>query len=109
MGDFTFQMTGGFILGGICKQPRTESYYAVKFGLNSIAYDCGKAASKGKMDRVVIKKIKVLSNRRGILYTDTFNGLWREEDLCTFDEALALALAYETRRALNARALLNRC
>ena len=55
------------------------------------------SAKKGFLEAVAIKRVLVNGtpmNQSVVLYKDTYNGLWNEEELCTQDEAAAFIDAY---------------
>lgn len=71
-----------------------------------VAYNRQAAQNKGKLEPVVIKKYKLLFNPKDVLYTDTLNGLWNEDHLCSKSEAVSLAIAYNEKMALEAESYL---
>ena len=58
-----------------------------------------KKASRGILERMVVKTIRVVANRRTggrkvVLYVDTHNELWNDYDLVGYADAVELAEAY---------------
>ena len=61
------------------------------FGVGSYAYSI-KKAQQGYFEKIAIKYVNVLVEHNGlgnppILYVDTFNTLWNESELCTYNTA----------------------
>jgi hypothetical protein len=84
-----------------------------RFAEGSIVYSVRKAM-RGIMERVAIKSVRLVANRRTQgrqipLYTDTFNSLWNENQLCTEAEARDYAIAYLERRQQDAIEAMERC
>lgn len=56
-------------------------------------------AQKGKLEKIVIKEVKVVANKYtsgmvNFMYIDTFNAIYAEQDLLTEKEAILVAKAY---------------
>jgi hypothetical protein len=84
-----------------------EFFYTIRFAVGSTAYVCRAASRRGRLEPVVIKKFKLLANPSDVLYTDTLNGLWNEDELCTHGEAIQRAIAYYERQQAMAEQLLD--
>jgi hypothetical protein len=90
------------------------SYYYLKKFLQ-YAYKPGDVlfslpnAKKGKLEKVVIKLVRVISKRQDLygaykfLYQDTLNGLWSEDELVTEANALLEAQDYYATQILIAQ------
>lgn len=74
------------------------AYYAVQpsvtyaWSVGSVLYVCYKARNEGVLEAVCIKKVKW--DGYVLLYTDTLNGLWNENDLCEEGDALLSVKTY---------------
>jgi len=84
--------------------------YQTKFAPGDIVFSVQKAR-KGVIERVVIKKQKVINSAKTggqfqVMYVDTYNGLWNEWDLISHSEALLLAQAYYEDLLIAAEALI---
>jgi hypothetical protein len=92
----TYEGDGGFSLGG-CAILRKTAFYNTLFDAGSLVYVCKSASKKGILEAVFIKKVKLVDDQGVIipLYIDTFNWLHNENDLCTQDEAVNLAIIYQ--------------
>lgn len=94
-----FEYTGsGTIIVEGCTCPKKEIYLYYKWPENSIAYLKYKA-EKGIMERVAIKKVIINKNyatklAEVVLYQDTMNSLYNENDLITEEEAKYLAQVF---------------
>lgn len=87
-------------------------YHVDPLHIHNIAFSIGDQAwikykaIKGILEWIIIKKIKIFDysyNGEGpctILYVDTFNALYNEEDLIYYEDALALVEAFYERRRL---------
>lgn len=78
---------------GIYRRSKTFTY---KFREGSVVYSIQKA-EKGCLESVAIKSVKLTCGKNTcgqILYTDTFNGYWNEEELCTETDARNLAIDF---------------
>lgn len=86
--------------------------FVTPFGPGDTAYRVDKARF-GILEKVVIRYIKAVSSLHlgppnAVLYQDTFNALWDEDDLVTYEAAVALADAYLSKAAALIRAA-NKC
>lgn len=91
---FTYVATGGLNAVG-CSITTKTIFIRTKFKEGDFAYE-ERLARKGKLERLVIKKINVVNNLSTggvyvINYKDTLNAIYLEEEL--IDEASALLLA----------------
>ena len=95
----TFTITADSCALAASRELITVTY---KFAEGSAAYIIDEA-SRGHIKYVVIKKVKLAFNKHPFdkvryqtkaLYTDTFNGLWNEWDLCSEVDAIAIATKY---------------
>ena len=103
-----FQFIGsGFAYPGGSATVKVEYFYYVRFAVGAIAYDCKAAWNKGSIEPVVIKKYKILYNPYDVLYTDTLNALWNEDQLCSHGEAVQYAISYYERQQAMAEALMD--
>jgi len=89
--------SGGAVLGGCASLVYLKTYITA-FGVGDIVYSLPKA-KRGVLEKVVIKRLKVLSEQRTggvfqVMYVDTLNALWNEWDLVSHAEAIAIAKAY---------------
>lgn len=69
-----------------------------QFAQGSVVYSI-KKAREGILEAIAIKKVLIKNpyNNYGsvfVLYQDTYNGLWNEEDLCNQAQAVSLATTY---------------
>jgi hypothetical protein len=91
---FTYVATGGLNAVG-CSVTNKTIFIRTEFKEGDIAYE-SRLARKGKLEKMVIKKINVVNNLStgglySINYQDTLNGIYLEKELV--DEAAALVLA----------------
>lgn len=93
--NFYYAATGSAYPGGSAS---IRFQYYVRFAVGSIAYDCKNARIKGRIEPVVIKKYRILYNPYDVIYTDTLNAIWNEDELCNHEEAIDLATSYQERR-----------
>lgn len=102
--DFFYAATGGFKVFGTAGVS-AEYFYYVRFAAGAKAYD-RREATRGRLESIVIKRYRIMYNPYDVLYTDTLNSLWNEDQLCSHGEAVDLAMAYYARREAAAEALL---
>jgi hypothetical protein len=103
--DFFFTGSGTVIMGGCATVSRTECEL-FRYEIGSVVYICEKASQKGKLEAICIKSVRVLLGKpspwgcfpppepKNVLYTDTYNTIWEQDELCTHREALDLAIEY---------------
>ena len=102
--NFYSHVTSGTItIGGCALIERTECL-VYKYPIGAKVYVCDKACNHGKIEAICIKSVRILSSHRSrweypspprnVLYTDTYNMIWEEDELCTHAEALDCAIAY---------------
>ena len=99
MPEFNEAAQGGVIAGG-CARPQQKHLETTLFAPGDVAYNLDKAR-RGTLEKVVVKKQKLLCTRKvaglqRVLYTDTLNGLWNEDELVDFATARALAMEYQS-------------
>ncbi len=96
--EIVYQGQGGMSLSG-CALVQKSVLYTTRFMPGATVYVCKTASTRGFLEKVVIKKVKLVRNlgTTVALYYDTFNWLYNEYDLCTQNEAVALAIAYQER------------
>lgn len=104
MADFTHIASGGIRFTGSASITAKVSI-VYRFPTGTPAYTVHNA-KKGKFDKIYIKKVKTVYPGT-YLYHDTFNSLHNEYDLCSFDEAKELAIAYYERLIANTQALID--
>jgi hypothetical protein len=105
--NYCFQVKGSIGTTGctsICK----AKYILYKFLEGSVVYIC-EEAQKGILETITIKKVLLNGPRHKVIYVDTYNAIWEENELC--DEAVAVAAAedYLIRRLALIDAALNKC
>lgn len=93
--------SGGITLSG-CAKVRVTEAVTIKFPINGTFYNCA-AARRGCLEAITIKRYHIVKNKASfnntiVMYIDTLNGLWNEEDICTKAEAVAAALAQCNRK-----------
>lgn len=104
MEDYVYTGSGSLRVHG-CPQITVDQFYDSRFAVGDTAYD-RLSARKGKLEKVVIRKI-VFRTRGGLilpLYIDTLNGLYNEIDLVTHDEAVEIAKSYYHRKLASVNA-----
>jgi len=99
--NFSYISSGAFSLGG-CSSPivLTQNFY-IKFAVGSMVYIKAKAEI-GKLEKIIIKKVNrnTLNNTQysgvspTIVYIDSLNGAWLENELCWEAMALSLSIDY---------------
>ncbi len=97
MAVFNEIMDGGVVIAG-CTLYTFLDRVRTLYGPGDILYNIDKA-KKGVLERVVIKRQRVLRSRTTegqfqVLYIDTLNALWNEWDLVSHAVASDLAIAY---------------
>lgn len=97
MATYEETSNGGAIPGG-CAIVKYVDVILTTFGPGDVLYSVHKAR-KGVMEKIVIKKPRLANLERTqgypvILYVDTLNGLWNEDELIPFNEAQELAIEY---------------
>ncbi len=96
-------VTSGGLFGDGCVLVGIRHPSVTAFGIGDVVYSLPKARV-GRLEKVVIKTIRVVTSRRTfggkvVLYEDTLNGLWNEDELAALDATTALAAAYWQRAA----------
>ena len=85
--DYTYVATGGFSIFG-CSDYTLYHNRRTAFSIGSILFSKQKAL-KGTYEKVCIKKI-LFPSKYINLYVDTFNALWNENELVSYNTAVAL-------------------
>lgn len=90
-------MSGGAVVNS-CASIFTSHIYTTLYGIGDALYSAPKAR-RGVLEKIVIKQIvpikaSLVGGMFVVMYKDTFNGLWNEDELITLDDAKALAIAY---------------
>jgi len=88
----------GVISIGSCTKYYEKQKLTIKYTAGDTLFLKYKAI-KGKIEKITIKEIRVVSNRSiygafAFVYVDTMNSLYTDKDLCTEIEALNLAETY---------------
>ena len=103
--DFVYIASGGIFIDGCALVERTECL-VYKYPIGSRVYVCDKACNHGKIEAICVKEVCILQSQASlwgcfppppptnVLYTDTYNTIWEERELCTHSEALDCAIAY---------------
>jgi hypothetical protein len=101
--DFQYEAdtSEGIEIAG-CGISRPTIYEVFRFAPGTTVFNCYKA-SRGVLERLTIKRIDLLKNRRTYnryvpLYVDTLNSLYNEDELCTETEAVELATFFYTKQ-----------
>lgn len=103
---------GGIKLGG-CGAVRVADAIVIKFPIGGIFYNC-KAARRGCIEAICVKSYKMTNSLKTggllvVIYVDTLNGLWNEDELCTKTQAVAAAEAYYTKQLAAIAFSLSQC
>jgi hypothetical protein len=90
------EMSGGIKLNS-CFSIVHFRYIVSKYFPRDILYNIH-AAKKGKLEKVVLKERLFSRNKKtvriNVIYKDTLNGLWDENELISYDEAYLIADNY---------------
>ena len=84
MADFNYVATGGARILG-CGGYEYSLFYTTEFAIRDVVYEVQKAKS-GKIASIAIKDI-ILPPVGDIIYVDTYNFLWAEDELCDLTTA----------------------
>ena len=96
--------SGGMTFGGCAIESYSDCIF-VGFGPGEPAFVCDTARYKGKLEKVVIKRVVVDPTYQiETKLVDTFNRLWFESELCNQSTAIDLARAYHVARAADIEA-----
>ena len=90
--DFTYEATGGIEVFGCPAYSMAITYHPI-FQIGDILYS-KKKAMHGVYEKIAVKKILFPA----YLYVDTFNALWNQRELVTYEVATALIEQYITIR-----------
>jgi hypothetical protein len=95
-----FNYVGSGILNvGGCSQYYLTRFLQYQYKPGDVVFSLPNA-KKGKLEKVTIKLVRVISKRADLygaykfLYQDTFNGLWSEDELVTEADALLAVQDY---------------
>lgn len=93
----------GTILINGCTRYKLYLYEVYKWNVGDTAFLAYKASDEGKLEKVVIKKIRLVGNNSTVgeirfIYQDTLNSLYNEWDLVNEYTALNLAKQYYERQ-----------
>jgi hypothetical protein len=89
--------SGGVRCGG-CPDVSASHIYITTYGEGDIVYNIYKAR-KGVLEKIVIReiltsKMSLTGGLFQVMYKDTLNALWNEDDLITLEDAQAFAEVY---------------
>ncbi len=90
MSDFSYTASGSISLGG-CASYKMAIYLYFQYQIGSFVFSKEKAL-KGVYETIVIKKVEFPNYN--ILYTDTYNALWSENELVPYSQAKILVDNY---------------
>ena len=112
MAGFSYVPTGGVRISGCATAIRIPNY-AHKWPLGTRLYALYKAR-RGCLEAVVLKQVRVVQNMKTgaltyIMYVDTLNGLWDEDELVELADAQAAVDDYNARREGYLAACLRNC
>ena len=84
-----------------------------RFPIGGIFYNC-KAARRGCLEAICIKKYKVYSGIKTggairLMYVDTLNGLWNEDELCSKTQAIDSAKLFFDWQLTQIAAAIRKC
>jgi hypothetical protein len=104
--------TGGINIFG-CASVQHYDYYNYLYGENSIVFLRYKAI-RGVLEKIAIKKVILKQNIRTYgkivpLYQDNLNAYYNEEELCTHQEAVDLAIIFYENAKANALSAIRNC
>jgi|GEM_PF-2749683 len=102
MATYTLTSTGGSKSSG-CAILMHTVYVSTLFQVGDLVYIVSDATNWGKLNRICIKKVYIWNESQstywikanGIRYKDTFNGVWRESELTTYTNAVALVAQWQ--------------
>jgi hypothetical protein len=89
--SFSYTSAGSTIVRGCADYILSQNYH-VKYANGAIVYNRNKARQKGKLEKLAIRSHRIVPGN--VLYKDSFNGLWNEDELCSQQEAIDLALLH---------------
>lgn len=89
--DFTYEASGGIQVFG-CASYKLVWFRRYRYRIGSIVFDKHKAL-KGIYEKVAIKDVR-FPNPYVDLYVDTFNGLWNENELVSYETATEIIEEY---------------
>ena len=81
-------------------------FVSTLFQVGDFAYIASDALNWGKLNKICIKKVYVNDKSQssywiqsnGLRYKDTFNGVWKENELVSYTNALSLVAQYQSNR-----------
>jgi len=89
--DFVYEATGGIKLFG-CSSYSLGILRYFKYRIGSILFSKQKAM-RGIYEKIAIKKV-LFPTEYVNLYMDTFNGLWNEDEIVSYETAVSLVEHY---------------
>ncbi len=112
MADFTYVGSGGITIGG-CAAVSYTPEYAHRWPLGTRLYALYKAR-RGCLEAVVLKQVRVVQNVKTgaltyIMYVDTLNGLWDEDELVELADAQAAVAAFDALQDARQAACMRNC
>jgi hypothetical protein len=102
--SYNYTASGTIRIGG-CSDTFLQQYISIRYSIGSVLYLRQKAL-KGKLEKIAIRDVILptslniwgsnLCNNCNItpIYKDTYNSLYNESDLISYDEAIELATNY---------------
>lgn len=104
--------SGGITIGGCAVASYTPNY-AYRWPLGTKLYALYKAR-RGCLEAVVLKQVRIVQNVKTgaltyIMYVDTLNGLWDEDELVELADAQAAVDAYEAQQEEYLAACIRNC
>ena len=104
--DFSYDTIGGFEIFGCSDYNLTHLRY-YQYSIGSILF-VKKKALKGVYEKIAIKEVRFPKDYVN-LYVDTFNALWNENELVSYETAVDLINAYIQRRNSSIEELIKLC
>lgn len=117
--DYVYVATGGISVYG-CSACKSKSVYQTKYVVGQLVYSVPQARL-GVLERLAIKEVKVFPTLTAPLsaggwmqgntplYTDTFNSLYNEDDLCDLATAQALIRSFNDWRTAQLQWIAQHC
>ena len=93
--NFTYEATGGIQIFG-CSAYKLIHFRYYQYRIGSLLFSKQKAR-RGIYEKIAVKDVK-FPNAYVNLYVDTFNGLWTEDELVSYENAVILVEQYIDRR-----------
>jgi hypothetical protein len=89
--DYTYQATGGIQMIG-CSSYKLIHFRHYKYRIGSILFSKEKAM-RGIYEKIAVKSVR-FPNPYVNLYVDTFNALWNEDEIVSYETAVGLVKEY---------------